>query len=277
METLGQDLRYAVRTLISSRSLTLVAVLSLAIGIGANTTNFTFVDALLLKPPAVSNPSRLREVWQHNTTRGNGIGSHMQLSYPDFEFYRDHNRVFEQMAAFSGETSDVIWNRGGEGEPLRGALVSGDFFSVLGVRPALGRGFLPEEDRRGSATPVIVLSHATWQQRLGGDRGIIGRTLTLNGRPFTVVGIAPAGFTGLLAGFAPEVWPPVAMHDAISPALSQTERRQHWILGLGRIREGVAPAQVNADLGILGEQLARDFPDADRHLAPNALTVDLVP
>ena len=277
METLGQDLRYAVRTLISSRSLTLVAVLSLAIGIGANTTIFTFVDALLLKPPAVSNPSRLREVWQHNTTRGNGIGSHMQLSYPDFEFYRDHNRVFEQMAAFSGETSDVIWNRGGEGEPLRGALVSGDFFSVLGVRPALGRGFLPEEDRRGSATPVIVLSHATWQQRLGGDRGIIGRPLTLNGRPFTVVGIAPAGFTGLLAGFAPEFWAPVAMHDAISPALSLTERRQHWILGLGRIREGVAPAQVNADLGILGEQLARDFPDADRHLAPNALPVDLVP
>ena len=277
METLGQDLRYALRTLFVSRGLTVAAVLSLALGIGANTTIFTFVDALLLKPPAVSDPARLREVWQHNTTRGNGIGSHMQLSYPDYEFYRDHNRVFSEMAAFSGETSDVIWNRAGEGEPLRGALVSGSFFSVLGVRPALGRAFLPEEDRPGSAASVVVVSHATWQQRLGADPGVVGRTLTLNGRIFTIVGVAPAGFTGLLAGFAPEFWAPVAMHDAISPALNMAERHQHWILGLGRIRDGIVPAQVNADLGVLGEQLARDFPDADRNLAPNALPLDLVP
>ena len=277
METLGQDLRYAVRMLVASRGLTAVAVLSLALGIGANPTIFTFVDALLLKPPAVADPATLREVWQHNTTRGHGIGSHMQLSYPDYVFYRDHNHVFSDMAAFSGETNDVIWNRGGEGETVHGALVSANFFSVLGVRPALGRGFLPQEDQPGSAAPVVVLSHAMWQQRLGSDPTVVGQTLTLDGRAFTVVGVAPPGFSGLLAGFTPEFWTPLAMHGAVSPALDPEERRQHWLLGLGRIRAGVDPAQVNADLGVLGRQLASDYPDADRNLEPAALPVDLVP
>ncbi len=277
METLRQDLRYAVRTLLASRGFTVVAVLSLALGIGANTTIFTFIDALLLKPPAVSDPATLREVWQHNSTRGSGIGSHMQLSYPDYAFYRDHNHVFTEMAAFAGETADVIWNRGGEGETVHGALVSANFFSLLGVRPALGRGFLASEDQPGSAAAVVVLSHAMWEQRLGADPGIVGQTLTLNGRVFTVVGVAPAGFSGLLAGFTAEFWTPLAMHDAISPGITPDERRQHWLLGLGRIRPGVAAAQVTADLGVLGRQLASDYPDADRNLEPAALPVTLVP
>ena len=275
METLGHDLRYAIRTFLSNPGLTIIAVLSLAVGIGANTTIFTFVDALLLKPPAVADPATLREVWQHNTTRGNGIGSHMQLSYPDFEFYRDHNRVFAEMGAFTGETVGAVWNRAGEGEAVSGTLVSANFFSVLGVRPALGRAFLPEED--ATAAPVVVLSHAMWQQRLGADPAVVGRTLTLNGRAFTVIGVAPAGFTGLMAGFTPEFWTPLAMHDALNPGLRLNERRQHWLLGVGRIRPGVAGAQADADLVVLGQQLARDFPDVDGHLLPHALPVDLVP
>jgi predicted permease len=277
METLGQDLRYAFRLLVASRGLTAVAVLSLAVGIGANTTIFTFVDALLLKPPAVADPAGLREVWQHNATRGRGIGSHMQLSYPDYEFYRDHNRVFSEMGGFTGETADVIWNRGGEGETLRGSLVSANFFSVLGVRPALGRAFLAQDDQPATAAPVVVLSHAAWEQRLGADAGILGQTVTLNGRAFTVVGVAPAGFSGLLAGFAPDFWTPLAMRAAINPGLNVAERHMHWILGVGRIRPGVTSAQVNADLGVLGQQLATEFPGADRHLLPAALPVELVP
>src|SRR5689334_20042404 len=151
MGTLWQDLRYALRTFSHNRSLTLVAVLSLALGIGANTTIFTFINGLLLRPPAVQDPERLLEIWQHNSTRGNGIGSHMQLSFPDYEVYRDRNRVFSDVAAFTAETSNLIWNRSGEGETLQGALVSANFFSILGVQPALGRGFLPEEDRAATA------------------------------------------------------------------------------------------------------------------------------
>jgi putative ABC transport system permease protein len=277
MGTLGQDLRYGFRILLASRGLTSVAVLSLALGIGANTTIFTFVDALLLKPPAVADPSTLREVWQHNTTRGSGIGSHMQLSYPDYEYYRDHNHVFSEMAAFSGETSDVIWNRGGEGEALHATLVSANFFSVLGIQPALGRAFQPQEDQPATAAPVVVLSHAMWEQRLGADPAIVGKMLTLNGRAYRVVGVAPARFTGLLAGFTPELWTPLTAHSDVNPGLNFEERHQHWVLGIGRMRPGATGAQVNADLAVLGQQLATDYPDADRNLAPAPLAVDLVP
>jgi predicted permease len=277
MDTLRQDLRYAVRTLAKSRGLTTVAVLSLALGIGANTTIFTFINGLLLRPPTVAEPDRLVEVWQHNSTRGNGIGSHMQLSFPDYEYYRDHNHVFSDMGAFTAETSTVIWNRSGAGEVIEGSLVSANFFSILGVQPALGRAFLPEDDRTETAAPVVVLSHALWEQRLGADSAIVGQRLTLNGRDFTVVGIAPAGFTGLLAGFTPDVWMPVSTHRALNPALNPDERRMHWILGLGRLKPAVTRAQANADLAVLGQQLATDFPDANRNLLPAALPLELVP
>ena len=217
------------------------------------------------------------EVWQHNSTRGNGIGSHMQLSFPDYEFYRDHNHVFSEMGAFTGETATLVWNRGGEGETLRGSLVSANFFSILGVRPALGRGFLPEDDHAATAAPAVVLSHALWEQRFGSDPAIVGKNLTLNGRDFTVVGVAPAGFTGLLAGFSPQLWTPVALHRAVNPGLNPDERRMHWILGVGRLKPGITPSQANADLAILGQQLATDYPDANRNLLPAALPLELVP
>ena len=277
METLWQDFRYASRTLLKNRGLTIVAVLSLALGIGANTTIFTFINSLLLRPPMVHEPDRLLEVWQHNTTRGRGIGSHMQLSFPEYEHYRNHNSTFSDMSAFTGETPPVIWNRAGEGETLRAALVSTNFFSILGVQPTLGRGFLPEDDRDGTAAPVVVLSHAVWQQRLASDPAIVGKPLTLNGRNYTVVGVTPAGFTGLVVGFSPDVWTPMAMHQAVSPALDLKERHMHWLLAVGRLKPGVAPQQASADLAVLGQQLARDFPDSNKDLMPDTIPVELVP
>ena len=277
METLRQDLRYAIRSLARSRGLTIVAVLSLALGIGANTTIFTFINSLLLRPPMVHDPDRLLEVWQHNTTRGSGIGSDMQLSFPEYEHYRDHNNTFSELGAFTGETPPVIWNRAGEGETLRAALVSANFFSILGIQPTLGRGFLPEDDTRATAAPVVVLSHAVWQQRLASDPAIVGKALTLNGRDYTVVGVAPAAFTGLVLGFAPDVWTPMGMHREVSPALDLNERRMHWLLAIGRLKPGVAARQASADLAVLGQQLARDFPDTNRNLAPDTMPVELVP
>jgi len=277
VETILQDLRYAFRALVKSPAFTTVAILSLALGIGANTTIFSFVNGLLLKPPAVADPDGLVEMWEHNVTRGTGIGSSMQLSYPDYEYFRDHNRVFTEMTAFTGETSSVIWNRSGEGELLHGAMASGNFFSVLGVRPALGRGFLPEEDRRGGDAPVVVLSHAFWNQRLGADPAILGKVLTFNGRGFTVVGVAPASFTGLMAGFTADFWTPFAMHAATSPSLDLAERRMHWLIAIGKLKEGITRTQAAADLAILGEQLARTYPDANRNLAPSVMAVTLIP
>ena len=277
METLGQDLRYAFRTLLKSRGLTTVAILSLTLGIGANTTIFTFINSLLLRPPKVHEPDRLLEVWQHNTNRGRGIGSDMQLSFPEYEHYRDHSNSLSDLGAFTGETPPVIWNRSGEGETLRAALVSANFFSILGIQPALGRAFLPEDDRGATASPVIVLSHAVWQQRLASDPAIVGKMLTLNGRDYTVVGVAPAGFTGLVVGFSPDVWTPLGMHQAISPALDLKERRMHWLLGIGRLKPGVAATQASAELAVLGQQLARDFPDTNKNLMPDVVALELVP
>jgi predicted permease len=277
METLWQDVRYACRTLLKSRGLTVVAVLSLALGIGANTTIFTFINGLLLRPPAVSDPDGLVELWQHDTRRGSGIGSDMQLSFPEYEYYRDHNGSFSDMGAFTGEAPAMIWNRAGEGETLHAGLVSANFFSILGVQPALGRGFLPEEGQDTSAAPVVVLSHAVWEQRLGADPAIVGKTLTLNGREYTVVGVAPAAFTGLVVGFSPDVWTPMGMHRAVSPALDLKERRMHWLLGIGRLKPGISATQARADLTILGQQLARDFPDSNKNLMPDTIPVELVP
>jgi predicted permease len=277
METLWQDLRYAIRTLGKTRGLTLVAILSLGLGIGANTTIFTFINSLLLRPPVVHEPAGLLEVWQYNTTRGNGIGSDMQLSFPEYEYYRDHNSIFSAMGAFTGESPVMIWNRAGEGETLRAALVSANFFSILGIQPVLGRGFLPEEDRVATAAPVVVLSHAVWQQRLASDPAIVGKSLTLNGRNYTVVGVAPAAFTGLVIGFSPDVWTPMAMQRAVSPGLDLNERRMHWLLGIGRLKPGITPRQASADLAVLGQQLARDFPDTNKNLMPDVVPVELVP
>ncbi|HEU4939410.1 MAG TPA: ABC transporter permease [Vicinamibacterales bacterium] len=277
METLWQDLRYAIRTLGKTRGLTTVAILSLALGIGANTTIFTFINGLLLRPPMVHDPERLLEVWQRNTTRGSGIGSDMQLSFPEYEHYRDHNSTFTEMGAFTGETPAMIWNRAGDGETLRAALVSTNFFSILGVQPALGRGFQSEDEHPATAAPVVVLSHAMWEQRLGSDPAIVGKTLTLNGGSYTVVGVAPAAFTGLIVGFSPDVWTPMSMQRAVSPGLDLNERRMHWLLAIGRLKPGVTRQQAAADLAVLGQQLARDFPETNKNLMPDVVPVELVP
>jgi putative ABC transport system permease protein len=277
METLWQDLRYAIRTLGKTRGITIVAILSLALGIGANTTIFTFINGLLLRPPMVQDPAGLLEVWQHNTTRGSGIGSDMQLSFPEYEHYRDHNNTFTEMGSFTGETPAMIWNRAGEGETVRAALVSANFFSILGIQPALGRGFLRDEDQGTTPTPEVVLSHAMWQQRLGSDPAIVGKTLTLNGGSYTVVGVAPAAFTGLIVGFSPDVWTPMSMHRTVSPGIDLNERRMHWLLAVGRLKPGVTRQQASADLAVLGQQLGRDFPETNKNLMPDVVPVELVP
>src|SRR5688572_19090911 len=141
------DLRYAVRMLIKNAGATLVILLSLALGIGGNIAIFSFVNALLLRPPAVESPGELLEIWSQNPKSASAFGRYFPLSYPGYAYYQQHNRVFSGLLAFDGDPAFISWSRAGQGELIQGQCVSGNFFSLLGVRPVHGRAFLPEEDK----------------------------------------------------------------------------------------------------------------------------------
>jgi putative ABC transport system permease protein len=260
-----------------SPGFTAVAVLSVGLGVGANTTIFSFVSALLFRPPAVEASGRLLELWQRNP-KGSGLEEYMPLSYPGYVYYREHNQVFAGFLAFDGEMRPVSWSRSTEGGLVQGQLVSGNFFSTLGVRPVLGRTFLPEEDRVPAPHLVIVLSHSFWQQRLGSNPAILGKTLTLNGADFTVVGVAPAGFTGIIVGNEPDFWAtlsatPEFTHDPNFLA----NWNSFWLFAVGRLDPGVTALQAKADLSVLSRRLQQDHPESNKDIEAATFPVNLVP
>ena len=256
-----QDIRFGLRNLRKSPGFTAVAVLSLALGIGANTTIFSYVNALLLRPPSVvAAPNKLCALWNCLPD-----GQYLQFSYPDYVYYRDHSQVFSGLVAYSSDPERVSWKTGGETGLVMGQLVSGNFFSVLGVPPILGRAFLPEEDQVPLRNPVVVLNHKFWQQRLGSDRRVIGRTLIFNGSSFSVVGVAPAHFGGIEALSEPDFWTPIMMQRQISPGMDLlTNRTGYWLFVTGRPKPGIAPQQAQADLSVLEKQLAQAFPQSNK-------------
>ncbi|HMD99613.1 MAG TPA: ABC transporter permease [Terriglobia bacterium] len=261
LENFFMDVRYGARMLRKNSGFTAVAVFSLALGIGANTAIFSYVNALLLRPPpGVSAPAGLLAVWNHLPS-----GGYMQYSYPDYVYYRDHNTVFSGLAAYNSDLERVAWSAGGETKLIVGQLVSGNFFSVLGVKPTLGRAFLPEEDQVALRNPVVVLNYAFWQQRLGSDLGVIGKTLTLNGNSFSVVGVTPADFSGIETGFVPDFWSPMMMQRQIFPAMDLLANRTgYWLFVAGRRKPGVTPKQAQADLSVLEKQLEQAFPKSNK-------------
>ena len=191
-----QDLRYGTRLLTRSPGFTFVAVLSLALGIGANTTIFTLINAVLLHPLPVENPAQLVSVWTSDERNAaNGAFGFLQTSPLNYQDYRDQNEVFSGLAAHQGIPLNIS---GGTGDPQQifGEIVTGNYFDVLGAKPIIGRGFLPDEDKTPGAALVAVLGYGEWQKRFGGDPSIVGRTITLNGQAFTVVGVMPKGFKG---------------------------------------------------------------------------------
>jgi predicted permease len=275
---LWQDLRFGARMLLKRPGAAAIVVLSMALGIGANATIFSFVNELLLRPPAVEGAEELLEVWNHHRQRGSSFFSYSGLSYPQYEYYRDHNQVFSDMLALDGDGAYISWSRKGEGENILGQYVSGNFFSCLGVKAALGRTFAPEEDRTPGTHPAVVLSHAFWQERLGADPNVIGSTMTLNGFSFIVIGVAPKGFTGLLIGFMPDVWIPLMMGQQTrrDPELL-TRRDSHWILGVGRLKPGLTLTQATADLNVLSRQFAQSYPKNNEMYEPAIFPATLLP
>ena len=258
---LTQDVRFGVRTLSQSPAFTAVAVLSLALGIGANTTIFSYVNSLLLRPPSVvAAPDKLRAVWNHLPD-----GQFLQFSYPDYVYFRDHSQVFSGLVAYSSDPTRVSWTHDGETGLVMGQLVSGNFFSILGVKPSLGRAFLPEEDQAPLRSPVVVLNHRFWQLRLGSDSGVIGKNLTFNGNSYSVVGVAPPEFDGIEALSEPDFWTPMMMQRQISPGMDLLSNRTgYWLFVAGRPKPGVTAKQVQADLSVLEKQLAQAFPKTNK-------------
>jgi len=278
LEACWQDLRFAVRMLRKNPGSTAAVVVALALGIGMNTTVFSFANALLFRPPVgVEAPNQLLEIWLHNR-QSSGIEGYLPLTYPDYTYYRDHGQSFEGMLAFDGDPHSVVWNRSGEGEIVQGQLVSGNFFSLLGVNAVLGRTISAGDDQASNPQPVVVLGHSFWQQHLGSDPGIIDKNLILNGSNYTVIGVAPPGFAGLLAGIEPDFWAPITMVEQIIRDKGRLSNRNgYWLLVAGRLKPGANARTAAAEALVLAHQIEQDHPDTNKNLDAITYPTTLVP
>src|SRR5919112_4960522 len=258
MRTLLKDLRFAARRLSKSPGFTLVAVASLALGIGANTAIFSLVNTVLLRPLPVARPERLVSV----SVLGKD-DSMLAFSYPSYKDYRD--RGGDVLAGlFAERLAPMSLSRAGGNERVWGYLVTGNYFDVLGVGAARGRTFTPEEDRAALSAPVAVLSDACWRRRFGADPSVVGRDVLLNGHPFRVVGVMPEGFSGAEVIYTPEVWLPMTMQEWIEPGNSWLERRTTQnIFAVGRLKDGVTREQAEASLNALAKRLGEEYPDTN--------------
>ena len=257
-----QDIRYAARLLRRNPVFALTAAASLAIGIGANTTIFTIANALLFKPPpGVVEPGRLVDVGRSQNGSGFDNGS-----YPNYLDIRARNTVFSGIYAYRIGAEPMSLGGKDGAERIFGDMVTTTYFTVLGTRAAVGRLFAPSDGEQAGATPLVVLSHRFWTRRFNADPAIVGQTLQLNGRPFTVIGVTPEGFHGttVLSG---DVWVPVNMVGDLSPRRSAsilTSRESVWLVMGARLKPGVSVRQAQAELANIGRALEQEFPEANR-------------
>lgn len=250
METLLKDLRFAGRTLIKSPGFAIVALLTLALGIGANSAIFSVVNAILLRPLAYKNPEQLVLI-NHNYTK---INLKASVSAFGYAHYRDNARSFESLAAVTGWAANLT----GEGEPerLTGQAVSANFFQTLGTRAAKGRTFAPGEDQEGK-NRVLVLSDGFWQRRFGGDPNILNRTLALNGENYTVVGVMPETFQfGREVGMIIDLWRPIVFTPQ---QLSSNSLTNEFLSVIGRVRPGVTQQAAQAEMDTIAANLRRQY------------------
>ena len=262
MESLVQDLRFGVRMLLKSPGFTVVATLSLALGIGANTAIFTFINAVFFQSLNVREPDQVMELFTRDGKSSDASLSYLPLSYPNFEDYRAQNGVFTDLVAYQNVRLNLSGD-GGEPQQIQGLIVSGAYFDLLGVRAAHGRTFLPEEDRTPGAAPVAVLSHGLWQRRFGGDASVLGKQITLNNQSFTVVGIAPENFRGTFAIGGPQLWVPMTMHEQVLTGTARewfTSRRALTTGVLGRLKPGVTREQAQSALQTVARGLEETYP-----------------
>jgi len=263
MDTIWQDVRYSVRTLIKTPAFTVAAVVSLAIGIGANTTIFTLLNTLFLNPLPVARPSELVAVFTVASRNATQFGNLLPLSYPNLEDFRVRNAVLTDLAGYSPPLP-LSLTTGQEPQRVFAQLVTGNYFDVLGVRPAAGRFFTPDEDRTPGTHPVAVIGYGLWQRRFGARADAIGLAISLNRRAFTIVGVAPEGFKGVTSMFGPDLWLPAMMSAQLQPRQSGSwldERAAVVFNTAGRLKPGVTVAQADANLKTIARALEQEYPE----------------
>ena len=259
MDRLLQDLRYCVRTLLQARGFTIVAVLTLALGIGANTAMFSVVNAVLLRPLPFPQPERLMSI---ATTNTRGTPTPSSVSYPDFIDYRAHNRSFEDMASYYG--NDFSLTGAGDAVLLRGQIVGTAFFNILRVQPNPGRAFAADEDQPGHH--VAIISHSLWKSRFRGDNNIVGRNIELSGEPYVVIGVAPVGFQFPIQADVTDIWVSSSRDSEVHTAgdkPANTQRGAHFLDVIGRLKPGVTREQAEADLTTIAASLSTAWPDTN--------------
>jgi macrolide transport system ATP-binding/permease protein len=265
MQILWQDLRYGLHKLLKNPGFTTVAVLALALGIGANSTIFSLANSVFLRPLPVPQSNRL--VWLFTERDDN-------VSYPDYLDYSHQTDIFSGVLAYDW----VALNMGssGQADRVQGDLVSANYFDVLSVNVERGRSFLPEEDQTPGAAPVAVISHALWQDHFGSDQNVIGKRVVLNGQQFTIVGVAPVGFVGTEEAFPRDVWVPLSMGAQLRSGIMGaggnqnplTDRNARWFTTMARLKPDVSLQQAQSRMDYLAAQLASAYPEtnANRHI-----------
>jgi predicted permease len=266
MQSVLQDLRFALRQLYRNPAFALAAILVAAIGIGVNTTVFSLIDSVLLRPLPVAHPERLAEICTNDVHR-----RPLASSYPDYLEFRKADRLFSEVLAF--KPTVVGFTEAERAEPLYAELVSANYFHALGLEPVLGREFAPDEDHPG-APPAAVLSYDFWQSRFGGDPKVVGRTILLAGHPVPIAGVAARPFKGLIVGLAADLWIPLSAESQLMPRTQDrmVDRGNRALFVKGRLRDGVSLREAQAGLTALARQIALSFP------ATNAgMTVTVLP
>jgi predicted permease len=264
MDDLAKDVRFGIRMLLKNRGFSAIAVLSLALGFGLNTTIFTVVNAVLLNPLPVRDVSRLvqldtvdskTKVTQANVAK-------MGMSFPNFQDYRRQNEVFTDLAAW--QALPLTWSGGAEPKQVQSYLVSANYFDVLGLTPAAGRFFLPDEDTKPNSNTVVVISYALWANKFGADPAAVGRSMTLNATPYTIIGVAPRSFKGTVSlANTEQVWITTSMKDQVLAGFFAqffNDRRFLTMTLFGRLKPGISMSQAEASLKTIASRLETEYP-----------------
>ena len=269
MNNLLKDLRYAIRSLRKRPSFTLVAVLTLALGIGINTTVFSLANSVFLRQLPVRDPHNLVWVFSNNEAPN---------SYPDYVEYRNETQIFDGLLAYDWVPLNLGAN--GQAERVQGALVSGNYFDVLGIQAQIGRTISAGDDQALAEAPVAVISDVLWQRQFNKDSNVVGKSLVLNGHTFTVIGVAPNGFVGTEEAFPREIWLPLSMASVVRPAAANardntsffSNRSARTLTVMGRLKSGVTIREAQARMNVVAARLAQNYPDSNQNFELSVYT-----